>query len=270
MGRPLPPGFPDAPGRARRAVRALVGAALGLLALGPLGPGDGSTAGAKEQGAKGGVFEHGCRVQPPQKFLERRSFVLGGMLDGRKQTRALRWLSERYGHADDPVTSRWNPQSARAQATTVRFMGLPVSIHAEIAPALACVEKRIAQKCRGKSSYTPRAVGGFRGANTYRGGEISNHLFGIAIDIDPDRNPCCGCVEPWPSHPLCAAKASNVYERTALSKCWIRSFERFGFYWLGHDELEDTMHFEFLGDPDKIKRTKRSAGPKPKAKPKKP
>jgi hypothetical protein len=32
----------------------------------------------------------------------------------------------------------------------------------------------------------------------------------------------------------------------------VQAFERFGFYWLGHDALQDTMHFEFLGDPDRI------------------
>jgi hypothetical protein len=97
----------------------------------------------------------------------------------------------------------------------------------------------------------PRAIGGFRQANTYRGGEISNHMFGIAIDIDPDRNPCCGCVSPWPNHPACKASSETVFERTALPRCWIDSFERYGFYWLGRDpDLRDTMHFEFLGDPD--------------------
>lgn len=248
---------PEAPA-SRRLARALTATALGLLALGPWIPGIGPEAEAKESGSKG-TFEHGCRVQKPQKFLERPSFVIKGTLDGSKQIKAVRYLAEHYGNVGDEVTTRLNAQSARAQAKTVQFMGLPVSIHEKIAPALACVEKRIRKSCRGASSYTPRAVGGFRGSNTYRGAEISNHLFGIAIDIDPDRNPCCGCVDPWPSHPLCKAKTSNVYERTALPKCWIRSFERFGFYWLGHDELEDTMHFEFLGDPDKITRTKKKA-----------
>jgi hypothetical protein len=37
----------------------------------------------------------------------------------------------------------------------------------------------------------------------------------------------------------------------------VDTFERFGFYWLGNDVLEDTMHFEFLGDPDKIIKTDR-------------
>jgi hypothetical protein len=32
----------------------------------------------------------------------------------------------------------------------------------------------------------------------------------------------------------------------------VRQFERFGWYWLGRDTLQDTMHFEFLGDPTQI------------------
>jgi hypothetical protein len=43
-----------------------------------------------------------------------------------------------------------------------------------------------------------------------------------------------------------------VWEKTSLPRCWVEAFERYGFYWLGRDQLEDTMHFEFLGDPDRI------------------
>jgi hypothetical protein len=146
-----------------------------------------------------------------------------------------------------------NPSRAAAQAKPVRFMGLPLTVHEKIAPALHCVERRIEKVCKSKSNrYKPRAVGGFRGMNSYRGGEVSNHLFGIAIDIDPARNPCCGCVDPWPTHPSCKKETKSVYEKTELTRCWVRAFERYGFYWLGRDTLEDTMHFEFLGDPDRI------------------
>lgn len=237
-------------------MRALVTTALGLLAAGPLGVGlakEPARAKAKKPSKGGGSFAHGCRLQKPQSFLMRRSFVKKRIMDGAKHARALRWLVERYGHADDDVTRAMNAKSAISQAKSVTFMGLPLSVHADIAPALACVEKAIAQSCSGPSSrYTPRAMGGFRGANTYRGAEVSNHLLGIAIDIDPDRNPCCGCVDPWPSHPLCRKRGGEVFTRTALPKCWVREFERYGFDWLGRDELEDTMHFEFLGDPAKI------------------
>lgn len=236
-------------------------AAVGLLALGPFDLGGESLAEAKGKGKasgsgggrKAGVFEFGCRVQAPQKFLERRSFLKRGVLDTGKQSAAVRYLAERYGHVETESTMRHNTKAARSSAKTVRFMGLPVSVNARIAPALACVEKKIEQSCKGSAHYAPKALGGFRFANTYRGVEVSNHLFGIAIDIDPDKNPCCGCVDPWPSNPVCKNEG-DVFERTALSKCWVRSFERFGFDWLGHDTLEDTMHFEFLGDPARIKK----------------
>ena len=57
-------------------------------------------------------------------------------------------------------------------------------------------------------------------------------------------------------------------ERAALPACWIKSFERFGFHWLGRDALEDTMHFEFLGDPERITRaTPKRTEKKKKVKP---
>jgi len=204
-----------------------------------------------------GTFEYGCRVQPPQRFLERRVFVKHGAVDPKRHVRALRYLVSQYGNTGDESTMAENSDAAARHAKTVRFFGLPVSVHEKIAPALACVEKRIKKNCTGRSRYTPQAVGGLRTANTYRGPEVSNHLFGIALDIDPEKNPCCGCVDPWPNSPICLRPrdpGSSAYDRTALPKCWIRAFQHFGFDWLGHDELEDTMHFEFLGDPERIKK----------------
>jgi hypothetical protein len=227
--------------------------ALAALAIaGPLASIGG--AGTAEADTKRGVFDSGCRVQPPQTFLERRSFVRERILDRKKHERALRYLSERYGNAGDPITTRYSAESAYSHKTTVEFMGLPITVHEAIAPALACVEKYVRRSCTGRSRYVPKAIGGFRTQDTYRDVEVSNHMFGIAIDIDPDRNPCCRCVEPWPSHPLCKVKAVKPEQRAALPRCWIAGFQRFGFDWLGHDQLEDTMHFEFLGDPDRIKR----------------
>ena len=231
--------------------RALVAAALALVLSGAWELELPSAADAKEPA---GTFEYGCRVQRPQKFLERRVFVKRGMVDPKRHARALRYLVAQYGNTGDENTTAENSEAAARHVKTVKFFGLPLSVHEKIAPALACVEKRIKKNCTGRSRYTPLAVGGLRTANTYRGPEISNHLFGIALDIDPERNPCCGCVDPWPTNPICQTPASDAYERTALPKCWIRAFQHFGFDWLGHDELEDTMHFEFLGDPERIKK----------------
>ena len=198
----------------------------------------------------------GCRLQEPQNFLKRTGFVKKGQLSPSHHARAVRYRVEHYGSVEveglDLTTM--NAQPAPSQALGVKFMGLWVNVHKKIAPALRCVEKRIRKTCtKSKDQYKPRALGGFRDVNSYRGGEISNHLFGIALDIDSDRNPCCGCVSPWPDHPACKGDVESVYERTALPRCWISAFERYGFYWLGRDpELRDTMHFEFLGNPDRI------------------
>lgn len=196
----------------------------------------------------------GCYFQKPQDFLIRKNFMLGKAIDGRKSNRAIKYRVERYGRIEGAPYEELNSQTAHSQAKSIKFMGLPISVHKKIAPALACVEKRLKKTCtKASERYRPRAMGGFRSENSYRGIEVSNHLFGIAVDIDPDRNPCCGCVAPWPEHKACQGDVSSVFERTELPRCWIDTFERYGFYWLGRDpQLRDTMHFEFLGNPDRI------------------
>lgn len=195
-----------------------------------------------------------CRPQRALEFLERSSFVHDRALDAHGNERALKFRVRHYGRVDGAPFAEENNRSAYSYAVNTHFFGRPIQVHRAIEPALECVERRIRSVCQAPDEqYRPKAVGGFRNTNTYRGGEVSNHLFGIAIDIDPDRNPCCGCVAPWPSHPACQGKVETVLDRSALPRCWVRAFERYGFYWLGNDpQLRDTMHFEFLGDPDRV------------------
>jgi hypothetical protein len=196
----------------------------------------------------------GCYYQKPQAFLIRKNFMIGKTIDGKKSNAAIRYRVEHYGRVEGAPFEELGQKTAYSQAQSMHFMGLPIQVHKKVAPALACVERRIKKSCTEPDErYRPRAIGGFRTENSYRGVEISNHLFGIAIDIDPDRNPCCGCVAPWPEHKACQGSASSVFERTELPRCWIDTFERYGFYWLGRDpQLRDTMHFEFLGDPEHV------------------
>jgi hypothetical protein len=193
----------------------------------------------------------GCKRQKIMPFLVRSYFVRGGQLRADRHRKALRFRAERYGWVEGAGLEAYAEHSAISQAASTTFMGLPIRVHKKIVSKLRCVERTIRARCTGKSQrYTPKAIGGFREQNSYRGGEVSNHLFGIAIDIDPDRNPCCGCVDPWPSHPACNGQSKDPFEMSELPRCWVDSFEQGGFYWLGRDTLRDTMHFEFLGDPD--------------------
>ncbi|HEY8942834.1 MAG TPA: M15 family metallopeptidase [Polyangiaceae bacterium] len=195
-----------------------------------------------------------CRPQKAKEFLKRPYFVRRGQLDGRRNRRSLEYRVQRYGRIEGLGFEALNPRTAVSHASPAKFFGLPLRVHRAIVPALGCVERRIRKTCTKRAErYVPKALGGFREANTFRGGEVSNHLFGIAVDIDPDRNPCCGCVQPWPTHRACQGDAESIFDRTELPRCWIYAFERYGFYWLGRDPyLRDTMHFEFLGDPERI------------------
>jgi len=133
------------------------------------------------------------------------------------------------------------------------FMGKNIMLHEKVIGPLKCVEKKIKATC--SDNYTPKVLSGWRPNNTIQGAEISNHVFGIAIDIDPSINTCCGCVKDWAKAEGCknAVKPDDgsaplgTYE---IPRCWIDSFNEYGWYWLGDEPtLRDTMHFEFLAKP---------------------
>jgi D-alanyl-D-alanine carboxypeptidase len=199
-----------------------------------------------------------CNDQAPLPFLVRENYVLHkaeGPADRLKRRalhqKAIRFRTVQYGYVDGFGDPEWNPKTPGDNAAKTRFMGLRVSVNRRIVPALACAEHEIRATCGG--GYHPVSLSGLRGNNTFYNGEVSNHRYGIAVDVDPEKNVCCGCVGPAANHPVCR-RPSTLEERMAMPACWVKAFERFGFYWLGRDELEDTMHFEFLGDPAKIKK----------------
>jgi D-alanyl-D-alanine carboxypeptidase len=201
-----------------------------------------------------------CNEQPPQDFLVRSNYLPKGDAAEIKRRvamhqEAIRYRTEHYGYFHGFGKPADNPHPPDYYAEDTTFMGKPVRMNKRIIPALKCVEEEIKLSCA-DHPYTPRALAGIRFHNTYHSGEITNHAYGIAIDIDPAQNSCCGCVPPWNSSPLCKRPLKTGYERMSMPECWVHAFERYGFYWLGHDVLQDTMHFEFLGDPDKIVRAK--------------
>ena len=191
-----------------------------------------------------------CNEQSPQDFLVRGRFLK----EPSGNARAIQYRTDTYGYFKGYGRASADAKPPSANVVTTTFMGLPVRMHRKVVPALACVEAEIRASCA-EHPYTPHALAGIRYRNTYRGGEVTNHAYGIAIDIDPAINTCCGCVPPWNDAPACKRPAKTEYDRMAMPECWVHAFERYGFYWLGHDVLRDTMHYEFLGDPDGILKT---------------
>lgn len=198
-----------------------------------------------------------CNEQPPQDFLVRGNFVtkarFGDEENRRRRdvhARAIRYRTENYGYFEGFGEAAWNDRTPSDNAVGTRVFGLRVRLNQRILPAVRCAEQAVLAQC-GAHPYTPSRLSGLRTRNTYHNGEVSNHVYGIALDIDPHLNTCCHCVAEWAEHPLCA-REGTVFDRMAMPECWVRQFQRFGFYWLGDDALEDTMHFEFLGDPAHI------------------
>ncbi len=201
-----------------------------------------------------------CNEQHADPALIRRSYVpVGGSPDDVRRRHdahlaSIRYRTEHYGYFEGFGAPEQNPHPPSYYAVATRWMGLAVRVHRAVVPALACVERDIATRCA-DTPYRPRQLAGIRPANSYAGGEVSNHVYGIALDVDPQRNPCCGCGTMFANHPGCTRHAANVWERMEMPQCWVQSFERYGFYWLGNDrQLRDLMHFEFLADPDRIVR----------------
>jgi hypothetical protein len=193
-----------------------------------------------------------CREQQAQQFLIRGNWFRGDPVAGRKMLEeAIKYRTKTYGYFEGFGDPHMNAHPPRFYAKATTFMGLPIQFNEKAIPALKCVEAAL-KATHAAEEYHPTSAGGIRFSNTYRGFEVSNHVYGIAIDIEPSKNSCCGCVAPWPDHPLCKNKKLTVYQRMVMPKSWVEVFERYGFYWLGHDVLQDTMHFEFLGDPTQI------------------
>jgi murein DD-endopeptidase MepM/ murein hydrolase activator NlpD len=202
--------------------------------------------------------------QPPNSQFIRSNYLSSGTLKDFNQYRALNYG---YFNPEDQVL---NPTSAKDNADTTSFMGINLKFNKRLLPALKCVELELVggvcnncvpnskypNECQTnwkKYPYQPSKISSLRTKNSYRGSEISNHVFGIAIDFDPQSsgnygNSCCGCVGNWKDHDFCKDSSLEPYQQMVMPSCWIDVFEKYGFYWLGNDKLEDTMHFEFLGD----------------------
>lgn len=148
------------------------------------------------------------------------------------------------------------------QIRRIPFMGYGVLMHEVTRQPLACVEKHIRAHCE---DYAIRELSGWRAKNSFkpqtdiRRQEYSNHIFGLALDINPKENPCCGCTKRWANNPRCLAEnGAQVFDKGApigkfeIPRCWVAAFKRYGFHWLGDDALRDTMHFEFLAEPGTV------------------
>ncbi len=252
----------------RRLTLVLAAACAGSLALAAVAaPGGAQPPAAEDQTwrERAAEGEIPCNEQVPQDFLVRASWSTRAYMERdeireRREVhqRAIRFRTENYGFFEGFGLPAWNSTRPLDNAVGLRLFDRPIRLNRRVVDAARCVEQEIARTCT--DDYQPGRLSGIRDRNTYHNGEVSNHVYGIAIDLDPRENTCCNCVKEWRLHPLCQATPESIFERMIMPRCWVEGFEKYGFYWLGHDRLMDTMHFEFLGDPEHILQ---SSGPPP-------
>jgi hypothetical protein len=206
--------------------------------------------------------------QAPQGFMKRSHYRYDCGADcAARHARVIAYRTRHYGRFGSFGEPSQNARAPKAYTEETRFMGLPVRVNRHLVPLLACAERELREECAacrddarypGECAaktfpYAPTRLSGLRSRNTFRGGEVSNHVYGIGLDVDPTKNTCCKCVKKWRNHPLCK-RDLPVHLRMAMPMCWVEIFARYGFHWLGHGRLEDTMHVEFLGDPEQVAR----------------
>ncbi|MEX2209779.1 MAG: M15 family metallopeptidase [Patescibacteria group bacterium] len=117
--------------------------------------------------------------------------------------------------------------NSAAAKQPVSFFGHDIQAHRKVVPCLEAVEREIKQK--GLDNYKVRSIGGYHP----RPGDplYYFHMYGAAVDINPDTNPYCKC------------------DTHDIPDSWVRIFEKYGFFWGGNFRTtKDWMHFEWHGE----------------------
>jgi hypothetical protein len=132
------------------------------------------------------------------------------------------------------LNATYGPNPAAAQVR-VGFLGMPVRVHRDIAPAIARIAARL-KDARGNPNLAPflrRLSGGFAARTIAGTDRMSAHAFGIAIDLDKSMSDYWR----WQQGPR--------RWRNRIPQAIVDAFEAEGFIWGGRWWHYDTMHFEY-------------------------
>lgn len=142
--------------------------------------------------------------------------------------------TDRLRCRDDTVAKRdryGSSQSAvEAQLVYIDFMGSRVRVHRLVAAQFELVIRDIRASGTTYNFYDVSTWRSWSQGNVNDPGEMSNHNFGLAIDINPKENE---------------NRRDNVLV-TDLPQEVIDAFRRHGFTWGGdYRSIKDSMHFEY-------------------------
>lgn len=127
--------------------------------------------------------------------------------------------------------------SVRKQLVTVDFLGFDLKVHKKHAKQFEAVAADIKASAEYKKNpYKPKQAATFCWRKVRGGTSLSNHSFGIAIDLD------------WNTNPMTTNTTKIVAWKTSkgrLPQYVINAFKSNGFRWGGDYKVrKDFMHFE--------------------------
>ena len=186
--------------------------------------------------AEEAVTEEFCKsiLQEPQEFLKRSYYRYPGCKGkecSKRHQAVHEYRTKNYGRFKKVGKAKWNDKTPKDYCQKTTFMGIKVTLNKRIIPAVKCVERELQtqcqecvkseeypNECKKNYPYKPKRLSGQRYRNSFKGSEVSNHVYGIALDMDPSKNTCCGCVAKWRAHPMCK-KDLQVHERMIMPVC---------------------------------------------------
>lgn len=123
----------------------------------------------------------------------------------------------------------------------VQIMAGSVQVHEKLAPCLESVEAaRKSKNIDYVSSPEKGGIGGYRATDGQIGND-SYHVYGAAIDINPETNPYCNGSSVVGDPAYC--------DNPEIPMELVKIFRDHGFYWGGdYNSLKDYMHFEWHGE----------------------
>jgi hypothetical protein len=135
----------------------------------------------------------------------------------------------------EPILAATYGPRVSARLVRVRFLGMSVRVHREIAPALARVAERLAAARKADRALTPflrKLSGGYAARKIAGTDRTSAHAYGIAVDLHTSVS------DYWRWH-------KDRRWRNRIPQAIVDAFEAEGFIWGGRWYHYDTMHFEY-------------------------
>jgi len=139
---------------------------------------------------------------------------------------------------DGTVVQVFPCATGAAERVNVPLFGGTAHVHRSLAPSLQRINAEWLRR-GGNSFYQVSSVGGYACRNIAGTNRLSNHAYGMAVDINPDQNPHC---PPW-------SQCNGVNRLiTDMPQEFRQLFINEGWGWGGNwNSSKDAMHFSKVG-----------------------